>query len=167
MALHQWAYEGLLFPFLLTTYLRGNSPTMYWIFMGWCSVLSSPTDLSKLKISGLIKSELLISLFSLLYVHCGTQKRRGECWEASRIPGHRVTFSDAILKDNLALYFVNLCPSTCILTYLCGYDALIPFFCYHKDRLVHWIPRRAYRWYPTFWLFTKAGQREKNVRWLT
>ena len=82
------------------------------------------------------------------------------------IPGNRVTFSDAILKDNLPLYFVNLCLSTCVLPYLCGYDALIPFFCYHKDGLVHWIPRRAYRWYPTFRLFTKAGQREKNISWL-
>lgn len=83
-----------------------------------------------------------------------------------RIPGNGVTFSDAILKDNLPLYVVNLCLSTCVLTYLCGYDALIPFFCYHKDRLVHWIPRRAYRWYPTFRLFTKAGKREKNISWL-
>lgn len=55
---------------------------------------------------------------------------------------------------------VHLC------TYLCGYDALIPFFCYHKDGLVHWIPWRAYRWYSAFWLFTKAGQRKKNVSWL-
>lgn len=52
-------------------------------------------------------------------------------------PGNRVTFSGAILKANLPLYFVNLCLFTCVLTYLCGYDALIPFFCYHKDGLVH------------------------------
>lgn len=71
-----------------------------------------------------------------------------------------------IVKDNLHFYFVNLCLSTSVLTYLCGYDALIPFFCYHKDGLVHWIPRRAYRWYSAFWLFTKAEQRKKSISWL-
>lgn len=53
------------------------------------------------------------------------------------IPENTVTSLYAIQKDDLPLYFVNLCSSTYVLTYLCGYDALIPFFCYHEDGLVH------------------------------
>lgn len=49
--------------FLFANYVRGNNPMISWILMGWHSVLSSPTDLSKCRISGLIKSGLFISLF--------------------------------------------------------------------------------------------------------
>lgn len=134
--------------------------------MGWCSVFSSTTDLFMPKTSGLIKSERLIFLSSPTVCSVWATEER-KMLGSTTMSGNKGTFSDTILKDNLPFYFfVNLCLSTSGLTYLCGYDALIPFFCYHEDGLVHWIPRRAYRWYSAFWLFTKAGQRKKNISWL-
>lgn len=97
---------------------------------------------------------------------CVGHRRGEENIGSIMIPGNKRTVSDTILKDNLPFYLVNLCLSTSVLPYLCGYDALIPFFCYHKDGLVHWIPRRAYSWYSAFWLFTKTGQRKKDISWL-
>lgn len=80
--------------------------TVYWMLMGWCSMLSSHADLSKLWFNKIRAANFSIFphwMLCLLRQSRGPQKRRRECWEVSWIPGNRVTLSDAILKENLPL----------------------------------------------------------------
>lgn len=89
--------------FLLTTYLRGNNPMMYWILMGWCLVLSSPyLNPESLVLELLISVLYIIFFFPVVCSVClGTPVSHRTEGVYAGIPGNWVTFSDPILKDNL------------------------------------------------------------------
>lgn len=93
---------------------------IYCILMGWHSVLSSPTDLSKHRLSGLIKSELFISLFFPIRcsVFLGTPACHWRDEVYAEIPENSALFSAAALKDKFATLtlLIYVCSLVCLLT---------------------------------------------------
>lgn len=118
------------------------APSSYQVFKSSNLHLNKSQSLHTCKQSTRNPMLTVNNIFYLLYLKKKKIKRLNDYWNNRKEKCNFWLIIEVMLERNEKKAYLR-----------CN-DALVFLLCYYKDRLVHWISGRTYRWYSTLWAFT-------------